>query len=97
MDSVVHSFAFVYSFSLCVPPEIKDPEGRNEPQPARRTSSQREFAAVQPSGNLQIQIHAIKDRAFREPIRNDSATHPGVSNDRCTSIGSRAWAQHLFL
>ena len=62
MDSVVHSFAFVYSFSLCVPPEIKDPEGRNEPQPARRTSSQREFAAVQPSGNLQIQIHAIKDR-----------------------------------
>ena len=61
MDSVVHSFAFVYSSSLYVPPEIKNPGGcktttRKENVFSMGVCSRATFR------QLQIQIHAIKDR-----------------------------------
>ena len=41
------------------------------------------------------QGHTIRDRSLRK-VRNDSATHSGASDARCTSAVSKAWACSLL-
>ena len=62
MDNVVHIFAFVCFSSLCIPPEIKDPEGCKKTTTRKENVFSMGVCSRAAFRQLQIQIHAIKDR-----------------------------------